>query len=215
MSARLNDTLKNEKELSLTRISPGSSSTASLVEMDVSSKDTEITKKTKNKKGPQSNRSIMLEEKKRLSALKRKPDVEKQPWESGESEALMMESDSPMNSGRTSSECQNDKKDHFHDTFKETSVPTFVDHEHVASKVDKPCIQSQALKDNDGVSKVCKGESPTVQANTSVDTYSSSLLEKEKIMPFTPITGNDVKFSNFNHMGPIESHPGTFKNNYL
>eukprot|EP00268_Persea_americana_P041389 TRINITY_DN411_c0_g1_i8.p1 TRINITY_DN411_c0_g1~~TRINITY_DN411_c0_g1_i8.p1 ORF type:complete len:3251 (-),score=826.21 TRINITY_DN411_c0_g1_i8:3204-12956(-) len=204
MSARSSDTLKNEKEMSLTRISPGSSSTASLVETDVSSKDTEITKKM-NKKGPQSNRSVVLEEKKRLSALKRKPDVEKQTRESGESQTLMMDSDSPMNSGRTSSECQNDKKDTFHDTFRETSGP--IDRERVPGRVDGSYKQSQAAKENDGISGFCKAESPTVQATASADTY-SSLLVKEKIMPITPVAGKDVKFANFNDVGPAEIYPG-------
>ncbi|XXG52543.1 hypothetical protein AAC387_Pa03g0846 [Persea americana] len=203
MSARSSDTLKNEKEMSLTRISPGSSSTASLVETDVSSKDTEITKKM-NKKGPQSNRSVVLEEKKRLSALKRKPDVEKQTRESGESQTLMMDSDSPMNSGRTSSECQNDKKDTFHDTFRETSGP--IDRERVPGRVDGSYKQSQAAKENDGISGFCKAESPTVQATASADTY-SSLLVKEKIMPITPVAGKDVKFANFNDVGPAEIYP--------
>lgn len=150
----------------------------------------------------------MLEEKRGLSALNRQPDVEKKPQESGESQTLLRESDSPMNSGRTSSEFQNDKND-LHDTFKETSLPTFIDPEHVTGRVDNPCIQSQAVKDNKGVNKFCQGKSPTVQANSSADAYSSSLLVKQKIMPIAPITGKDIKCTNFNCVGPTQSHPGT------
>ncbi|XP_058108290.1 chromatin structure-remodeling complex protein SYD-like isoform X2 [Magnolia sinica] len=211
------------KEMLLTRNLPFSSSTGSPVEMGASSKGTEVTKKTtKNKKGPASDQSFMIEERKCLQ------EADMRTQETADSLTVMarpLESDSLMNGGKNgpehghwqvgqanhafSSVLRSSKQLEPHmtrlmgistlnDASREMQTPTSVESGHLQEKIDNPFNQSQVLKHNDRVSIFHKADVPIFRTNAPVDKFPSASLVKEQTM--SNMGKKDIEHDYFRHM---------------
>ncbi|XP_043710846.1 chromatin structure-remodeling complex protein SYD-like isoform X2 [Telopea speciosissima] len=213
-SGRTNDIKEAEK------VPPGSSSTGSPIDRDSSSKDTVNTKKMKKQKGQPAERSLLAEESKRILSVTKKLEAEMRTQATAESQvgvATILESESPMNSSRISSENIHDKDDpdhghqqvgkgdriwtgsSFHNEATKGTFATLFQHEQVSEREENTLNQSQTYDDGDRVIKLFKVETPVVQASQHADKYPPTFPLREQnrhsgkgVEPHMPMLPKDV-----------------------
>ncbi|KAJ4968716.1 hypothetical protein NE237_015417 [Protea cynaroides] len=215
ISERTNNIKEAEK------VPPGSSSTGSLKDTVSSTKYMESMKKIKKQKGPPADQSLLLEERKQLPSVTRKPEAEMRTQETAESQvgvAKTLESESPMNSSQISSENIHDKDepDNEHqqvrrgnqiwtgischnEVTKGTIGPSLFQHEQVLEREENLLNLSRTYGAGHRINKLFKVDAAVMQASQHADKHPSSFpLREDNRLPgkvvelHMPMPPNDV-----------------------